>query len=389
VPTTRRSVLSGLSATALLLPRARVSAAHSERTDIGHWPTSQAPQAIGERVAKRFLVTPHTNFSRPTPPTSITYPETCTWYGALSFARVTRNEALQQKLIARFEPLFGPEAHLIPTADHVDPSVFGAVPLELYIQTRDPRYLTIGKTIAERQWAPPTEQRLATLKPEDRPMVEQAVKDGLSQQTRFWIDDMYMITLLQVQAFRATDDWVYIDRAAREMSAYLNKLQQPNGLFFHAPDVPFFWGRGNGWTAAGMAELLSSAPGGHPARQHILEGYRRMMATLLEYQGKDGMWRQLIDRPEAWPETSCTGMFTFAIATGIKQGWLDPKTYLPAARNAWLGLTGYINEEADIREVCEGTNKKNDYQYYLDRKRNVGDLHGQAPVLWSATAFLR
>ena len=43
----------------------------------------------------------------------------------------------------------------------------------------------------------------------------------------------------------------------------------------------------------------------------------------------------------------------------------------------------------DITEVCEGTNKKNDRQYYLDRKRNIGDLHGQAPVLWCATALLR
>src|SRR5687768_18006731 len=28
----------------------------------------------------------------------------------------------------------------------------------------------------------------------------------------------------------------YIDRAAITMAAYLDKLQQPNGLFYHAPD---------------------------------------------------------------------------------------------------------------------------------------------------------
>ena len=46
-------------------------------------------------------------------------------------------------------------------------------------------------------------------------------------------------------------------------------------------------------------------------------------------------------------------------------------------------------ENNDISDVCEGTNKKNDRQYYLDRKKNIGDLHGQAPVLWCATALLR
>jgi len=357
--------------------------------DFGPWPKGGSPQEIGNRVAGRFVATPHTNFGRPTPPGSITYPETCTWYGALTFAQLSRNKALTHKLIARFEPLFGAEAHLIPTADHVDPSVFGAVPLELHIQTRDARYLAIGQKIADRQWAPPTEQRLAALQPEERQLVEQAVKDDLSQQTRFWIDDMYMITLLQVQAFRATGNRTYIDRAAREMTAYLDKLQQPNGLFYHALDVPFFWGRGNGWTAAGMAELLRSLPPNHPNRPRILESYRKMMATLLEYQGETGMWRQLIDRPEAWPETSCTGMFTFAMVTGVKQGWLDATRYTPPARKGWLGLISYINSDADVREVCEGTNKKNDYQYYMDRKRNIGDLHGQAPILWSASAFLR
>jgi len=39
--------------------------------------------------------------------------------------------------------------------------------------------------------------------------------------------------------------------------------------------------------------------------------------------------------------------------------------------------------------VCQGTGKKNDLQYYLDRERITGDLHGQAPVLWCATALLR
>ena len=56
---------------------------------------------------------------------------------------------------------------------------------------------------------------------------------------------------------------------------------------------------------------------------------------------------------------------------------------------AGSALIKYIDSNADIHEVCEGTNKKNDRQYYLDRKRNVGDMHGQAPVLWCASALLR
>jgi unsaturated rhamnogalacturonyl hydrolase len=205
--------------------------------------------------------------------------------------------------------------------------------------------------------------------------------------------------VLQLQAYRATHDTRYLDRTALMMAAYLDKLQQPSGLFFHTGDSPFYWGRGNGWVAVGMAELLRDLPAGNPHHARILAGYRQMMSALLAAQGADGMWHQLLDKPESWPESSCTGMFTFAFVTGVKNGWLEEKTYAPAARKAWLALIGYLEANADVREVCMGTNKARaetksedlqvQYDYYLARPRKTGDLHGQAPILWTAAAFLR
>jgi len=361
----------------LLLTTLIVSCAHltpqkNSNQYFESWPSGTSPQEIGKRVAERFVVTPHGGWGRTTPVKSIPYPETCTWYGAMTFANVTGDNDLKERIVKRFEPLFTPaESSLIPPADHVDHSVFGAVPFEIYIQTKDQRCLDLGKSIADKQWENPTAA-------------------GLTPQTRFWIDDMFMITALQVQAFRATSEEKYLDRAALEMAIYLDTLQQPNGLFYHAPDVPFFWGRGNGWVAAGMTELLRSLPKDQPKRVRIIDGYKKMMATLLKYQDQNGTWHQLIDKPDiSWVETSCSAMFTFAMITGVKNGWLDENTYGPAARKAWLGLIKYIDENSDIHEVCEGTNKKNDQQYYLDRKRNIGDMHGQAPILWCATALLR
>jgi len=354
----------------------------NEIAEFKKWPTGSSPNEIGKRVANRFIATPHANFNRPTPPRTITYPETCTWYGALAFAKVTNDKKLVEQLVQRFEPLFGTRDTLIPKPDHVDLTVFGAVPLELYMQTKDERYLKLGKYIADKQWAAPEGPRV-------KPESYHYYNKGMTWQTRMWIDDMFMITAVQAQAYRATGDTIYINRAAREMVLYLDTLQKENGLFYHAPDVPFFWGRGDGWMAVGMSELLRSLPKTNPNYDRIMKGYKLMMASLLKYQGEDGMWHQLIDDPASWAETSCTGMFTFAFITGVKNGWLDKKTFAPAARKAWLKLITYINENADITEVCEGTNKRNERQYYLDRKRNVGDLHGQAPVLWCATALLR
>jgi unsaturated rhamnogalacturonyl hydrolase len=342
----------------------------AQQKEFSKWPAGKSPKEIGKRVAERFVKTPHTNFNRPTPPAHITYPETVAWYGALTFAKLSGDSDLTTRLIRRFDPLFAEESNLVPNPVNVDSTIFGAVPLEIYIQTKQQKYLDMGQGLADKQWEDPT-------------------PEGLTKQTRFWIDDMYMITMVQLQAYRATGDAKYLDRAALEMSTYLDKLQQSNGLFYHAPDVPFFWGRGNGWVAAGMAEILRSLPENHPRRARILEGYRKMMESLLKYQGKDGMWRQLIDHPESWPESSCTAMFTFAMITGVKNGWLEKKAYAKAARKGWLGLVSYVDANADLREVCEGTNKKNDLGYYMNRGRNTGDLHGQAPLLWCASALVR
>jgi rhamnogalacturonyl hydrolase YesR len=357
-----------MAAVALVIPTLTLPAA-AQTNYITDWPAGTSPVEVGKRVAEHFVISPHAD------PKRIVYQEVCTWYGALTFAQLSGDKGLSAKLIQRFDPLMTPAgADLIGKDRHVDFTVFGTVPLEIYLQTqtptKDPKYLDLGKSFADRQWENPT-------------------PDGLTSETRFWIDDMYMITTVQVQAFRATGDSKYLDRAALEMVAYLDRLQQPNGLFFHAPDAPFYWARGNGWVAAGMTELLRALPADHPRRARVLAAYRKMMQALLGFQGKDGMWRQLVDHPEAWPETSSTGMFTFALITGVKNGWLDPATYGPAARKGWLALVGYIDQNADVTSVCEGTGKKNDLDYYLARARRTGDFHGQAPVLWCASALLR
>src|SRR6202521_575451 len=146
------------------------------------WPAGTSPAEVGKRVAEHFVVSPHAD------PKHIVYQEVCTWYGALTFAQLSGDKSLSARLIQRFDPLMTPAgAGLIGKDRHVDFTVFGTVPLEIYLETKDQKYLDLGKSFADRQWENPT-------------------PDGLTRETRFWIDDMYMITTVQVQAFRATGD---------------------------------------------------------------------------------------------------------------------------------------------------------------------------------------
>jgi len=335
----------------------------------GNWPAGSSPSDVGKRLAENWA---KRDFEFQSGKRQyLIYPEACAWYGALSTARLLKDKDLQSRLASKFDRFLTAEGGKnISSQAHVDYRVIGIVPLEIYLQSKDKKYLGFGQGFADRQW-------------------EKTTDDGITAEARYWIDDMYMITAVQTQAYRATGEKSYLERAAKTMVAYLDKLQQPNGLFYHAPDAQFYWSRGNGWQAAGMTELLLSLPKDHPLRPRIVKGYNLMMESLLKYQSDDGLWRQLIDHPESWVETSGTGMFTFAFVTGVKKGWLPKKIYGPAARKAWLGLAKHIDANANVTDVCVGTNKGFSVQYYMDRARAVGDLHGQAAALWSVMALLR
>ena len=236
---------------------------------------------------------------------------------------------------------------------------------------------------------------------------ESYIKGGYSWQTRLWIDDMFMITALQLQAYQATkndpayntDPWWpaktnsenrYLDRAVREMKLYIEKIQGADGLYWHSPSAKFFWARGNGWMAVGMPQMLKVIEGIPAYAQEaelLREEYETMMASLLKYQQMTGMWAQLIDRTALWSETSGTAMFTYAFIEGVGRGWLDRQTYGTAAAKAWNALISYLNPNYDIREVCEGTGTGSTESHYRNRKRYTGDTHGQAAMLWCAYAL--
>ncbi len=297
------------------------------------------------------------------------YPEVCAALGAFRFSQCVDDKESIDNLIKRYEDFLGSDNSLIDTYEHVDHNVKGLVPLQIFIVNHDERYEKVGLEYADRQWA-------------------KEIDGGLSFQTRWWIDDMYMVGSLQMQAYRATGNVGYADKAARQIHAYVDRLQQANGLFYHGPEFPFYWGRGNGWVASAFAEILRDLPEDNKHRAAIVASYKKMMESLLEYQSENGLWRQLVDNKYSWTETSCTAMFAYSMAVGVKLGILEKGIYEPAVIKAWQGLCWHVNRDGKIRDVCMGTNQVNDVEFYLNRPRATGDLHGQAPFLWLAAELL-
>lgn len=363
-----------------------------------NWPADSQPADLSRRIAEQFLSTcpdyykPENGyrgndgygFGR-----EIQYSVVSLWVNAMDCARLIGDRALEDRLVAAFEPYYGEKAGILPKFKHVDFTIIGAVPLEIAILNGDPRARKLGLKYADMQWEEP--------KPDDpppwynvTPFEERLAwwRQGYSDQTRLWIDDTYMIGALQTQAFRLTGDRKYLDRSAREMVLYLDRLQQPNGLFFHAPDAPFFWGRGNGWMAGAMALFLRYLPGDSEYRPRIFAGYRRMMETLLGCQREDGMWGQLVDDPDAWAESSGTGMFASAFADGVAHGWLDGAAYGPAMRRAYFALAARMDEWGNIASTSHGLPAQRTRDKYIEHPRVNGDSHGQAAMLWLCRAIL-
>ena len=327
----------------------------------------RSPEEVGKLITDDLLSRSEFMMYQTPEVKAVHYAEACTGFGAIKLAGYLKDIVTVRKLADRYDRVLN--ENIQNTANHVDANVYGILPLELYIQNKEAKYLKQGIELADEQWKNP-------------------LSDGLSSQTRYWIDDIYMIGCLQVQAYRSSGNMIYLERAAMEIDSYIQKLQQPNGLFYHGINAPFFWGRGNGWVAAGLAELLSVLPESNPYYNSILTGYKKMMKSLVKYQAEDGMWRQLIDKEDSFKETSSTGMFGFAMTVGVKKGFLPDKPYHNAYIKAWNALTQYIDKDGKVHEVCVGTGQSTDINFYLTRPRITGDLHGQAPVLWFAYSLI-
>ncbi|WP_051291249.1 hypothetical protein [Pedobacter glucosidilyticus] len=115
------------------------------------WPKGYHPKEVGLKIVSNFL--PRPNMLTPQD-TTIHYAQVCIWYGSLTFAHITKNKSLQKQLIDKYDTLMLNQ-DIIPSKEHVDYNVFGIIPLEIAIQTKNKEKLAFGKEKADIQWRNP------------------------------------------------------------------------------------------------------------------------------------------------------------------------------------------------------------------------------------------
>lgn len=311
------------------------------------------------------------------------------WSNLLACARTLGDGALEDRLVAAFGPFARGKRAVFAHVPHVDFSVVGAVPLEIAVLRGDRRAREMGLALADAQWAEP---RAGDPEPPRNPQPLEVRlrwwRLGYSPETRLWIDDTYMISALQTAAFRATGDVRYVDRAARELLLYAERLRRPDGLFAHDDGHRLAWGRGNGWMAAALPLVLRCLAPDDPRREPLGDVFRGFADALLPLQRPDGLWGQLLDDPSSWTESSGSAMAAHAFAEGIRLGWLDGPRFGPAVDRAWRALASRLDARGNLAGTCQGTGPSSDPALYLSRPCPNGDPHGQAAFVWLCRSLL-
>ena len=208
-----------------------------------------------------------------------------------------------------------------------------------------------------------------------------------------WIDDLYMGGVFLAKWYKYTGERKHIDDAARQVIHMAARVQDTDGIWYHGyfenkkERSPIKWGRGNGWAMLSTAEILSAMPNDHPDRARVIDILKRHIDGVKPHQAASGLWRQIVDKPELWEETSVTAMFAYSIARAVNRGWID-RSYMAMARKAFEGLTTQVSAEGSVDGTCRGTNIGMDAEYYVNRERPKNDTHGIGVLLLAGAEIL-
>ena len=314
---------------------------------------SRDPIAIARALASRYPQTP-----------SISYIPAVAWVNTLRLADLIGDARLRTKVLGETRPWVTGEKQL-----------FGSQILLTAIAGT-----MIFAELANADSASPP----AALAIEGARLASEMKETGIAAHGQGWTDDMFMTSAILARTSRFSERASDVDTAARLLIDYAARLQRPDGIFVHATDGPFAWGRGNGFAALGLMEVLTALSDRSALRRGVLDVYRRQMSALKAAQAPDGAWRQVIDEPGAYREETATAMLATAMARGIRRGWLD-KTYLDTVRRAWRALAAHVGDDGSLVDVCAGTGAGPTRQYYLDRPAITGfDDRGGAMALAAA-----
>lgn len=231
---------------------------------------------------------------------------------------------------------------------------------------------------------------------------------------QMWLDGLYMgqpFNAEYAKLFKKdpavfddiTNQFVWMENHTRDEKTDLlyHAWDETKGMKW-ADDVtgrsPNFWSRAMGWYAMALVDVPDYMPENHPGRQKLKDILLRLSAGIQKYQDpKSGVWWQITDSINAkgnYLESSSSSMFVYALAKGVRMGYL-PASYLQVAKRGWEGMKKeFIKTDAlgqvSLTNTCRGAGLGNNpyrdgsYAYYLSEAIVTNDAHGIGSFIMAA-----
>jgi unsaturated rhamnogalacturonyl hydrolase len=288
-----------------------------------------------------------------------------------------------------------------PEENQLDSILMGRQLLRLYGVTQNKRYL-----------------KAATLLYDQLQKQPRTASGGYWHKQRYpnqmWLDGLYM-----AEPFRA--EYASISHHPEEFSDITRQFalvaehmrDAKTGLLYHGWDESKeqrwankktglsqeIWGRAMGWYMMALVDTLDYYSSDDAGRKQLLAILGEEAAALVSVQdAKTGLWYEVLDKGTAkgnYLESSCSSMFVYALAKGVRRGYL-PERYLTAAERGYTGILKHfisIAPESDVSVT--GTVKvgglggepyrDGTYAYYLSEKVVSNDPKGVGPFIMAAT----
>ena len=282
---------------------------------------------------------------------------------------------------------------------NIDMVVAGRLLFDLYVTTKEAKYLTALQTLRKQI--------------EEQP---RTASGGFWHKkiypNQMWLDGLYMGEPFYAQYTVTFEDGKNLDDVAKQFELIQkNARDSKTGLFYHGWDeskqMPWankttgtssnFWSRSLGWYAMALVDVLDYFPKDHPKQKELVSYLNQLANNLVKFQDKSGLWYQVTDKGAVggnYLEASGTAMFTYAFAKGVNKGYL-PKKFKTAAKKAFSGMTKHLikvgqNGEVTITQACAvaglGGNPYRDgsFEYYVNERKKDNDPKATGPFILAA-----
>jgi unsaturated rhamnogalacturonyl hydrolase len=238
---------------------------------------------------------------------------------------------------------------------------------------------------------------------------------------QMWLDGLYMAQPFHAQYAAtwapAAERAAIFDDVAKQFLLVARRTRDPRtNLMYHGWDAAKaqrwadtstglslnFWGRAVGWYVMGVVETLDYLPTTHPDRDAIIRTLQDAADGIARVQDPlTGLWWDVLDAPNRagnYLEASASAMFVYALAKGVRMGYL-PARYRAVAERGFDGITSNLVREStygvSLINVCQvsglggslrkdGSYRDGSYGYYISEPVVTDDYKGVGPMILAA-----